>query len=356
MLFQRTATVEISGQLAGAAVAITSALLGAEYWALAFRQIGISVTQSILLWFACDFRPGRYRRDVSIGKLLRFGGALTVSSFLLYFARRIDNIWIGKVFGDGPLGLYEQAYRLLRAPVQQIRAPLQTVSLPAMSVLQDKKVEFARYYYRFVELIAMVSMPAVLVAVIFADDLVLFILGPRWAEVATIFRWFGALAFIEPVSTTRGLVMVAHGLARRQLALQASFAASSTLAVFIGAQYSVNAVALALVVSHYVGLVPSMMFCFRDTAVSPAGFFKALTRPFLGSLAVLLVGGPLLWLLPEGTVRLFLGATACVAAYVATWWCIPPMRRRALELGSIIFSKLRPKKTAPEEGPQKKAP
>lgn len=344
MLFRRTALVEIGAQICGAVVAIGSALLGAEYWALALRQIAIGVTQSVALWFACDFRPRRYDRSVPIGKLLRFGGALTLSSFLLYLARRVDNLVIGKVFGDGALGLYEQAYRLLRAPVQQIRAPLQSVSLPAMSVLQDRHADFARYYYRFIELIAMVSMPLVVVAVVFADDLVLFVLGPKWAEVATIFRWFAALSFIEPVSTTRGLVMVAHGLARRQLALQASFALSSTVAVIIGAQWSVNGVALALVVAHYVGLVPSLVFCFRDTAVTPTGFFTALVRPFAGSLIVAVVGLSLLYVLPEGTLRLLLGTIACLGAYALAYWFVPSMRARAVELGSIIVKKLHPKK------------
>jgi len=47
-----------------------------------------------------------------------------------FFARNLDNMLIGRVWGSQQLGLYAKAYQLLTLPIDQINAPITTAAPP----------------------------------------------------------------------------------------------------------------------------------------------------------------------------------------------------------------------------------
>ncbi len=51
---------------------------------------------------------------------------------LTYVARNIEKMLIGWYWGAGPVGLYNNADRILLLPIQQINTPLTSVAVPAL--------------------------------------------------------------------------------------------------------------------------------------------------------------------------------------------------------------------------------
>src|SRR4029079_15892650 len=97
---------------------------------------------------SCRWRPGLYRRSVSIRRFFRYGGGLGGTQLLSYATTHIHNRAIVGVWGAGPLGLHSRAYQLLMTPLNQINAPLTSVALPVLSRVQDDDVAFDRYLRR----------------------------------------------------------------------------------------------------------------------------------------------------------------------------------------------------------------
>ena len=88
-----------------------------------------------------------------------FGGNLTGFSFVNYFARSGDNMLIGKVWGEDALGLYERAYKLMMAPLQQINPPMGSIIVPTLSRLNDDPERYRRAYFQAVGVFQLISCP-----------------------------------------------------------------------------------------------------------------------------------------------------------------------------------------------------
>src|SRR4029077_17468142 len=94
-----------------------------------------------------------------VRSMLLFGGNLTGFSVINYWARNLDNLLIGRVWGAAQLGLYSRAYQLLLLPVNQITVPITAVAMPALSRLVDSPERYRRAYVRILAKLAMVTMP-----------------------------------------------------------------------------------------------------------------------------------------------------------------------------------------------------
>ncbi len=94
--------------------------------------------------------------------MLAFGGNLTGTRLLAFFARNLDNILIGKVWGSDALGLYSKAYQLMMLPILQLTSPVTAVVVPALSRLQDDPERFRGYYRKAIQALSSLTMPVVI--------------------------------------------------------------------------------------------------------------------------------------------------------------------------------------------------
>src|SRR3954470_7247283 len=99
MKFLVLAVASLSSVIVGYIVGITFAWYGFKYWALVFSQLALVTFNTIAVWIACRWRPGRPRRNTGVGSMVRFGGNLTGFTTINYFSRNLDNLLIGRVWG-----------------------------------------------------------------------------------------------------------------------------------------------------------------------------------------------------------------------------------------------------------------
>ena len=120
--FTALAIIDIIAQLGMITVAIVMAALGFRYWALVGGTLASTLILIILTFYSCPWTPGKMQKGTGVRNMLKFGGRLTVSNFVHYLSRNMDNMLIGKVIGAEPLGLYSKAFSLLMTPLNQIRS------------------------------------------------------------------------------------------------------------------------------------------------------------------------------------------------------------------------------------------
>lgn len=280
MRFKRISFIRILATAISIVLGIVLAILDFDYWAVVAIPISYTVASSALTWAYCDWRPS-FAFDISrITSLMRFGSGITGFELVNYLSRNLDNVLIGRQVGAVALGLYSKSYQLLMLPITQLRAPLNTVALPAMSTLQSQRHRYKEFYDRYVFLLAFFSMPMVVCLFVFAEELILTVLGSQWIEAAYIFQLLALAAFIQPVAGTRGVIMITMGQTRKYFVWGVVNAFFTVLGYFIGINWGVTGVAISYIIVNYVLLVPSLYWGFKDTPADVYSFFKEAAYPF----------------------------------------------------------------------------
>lgn len=285
MQFNSLALIQLGAVGLNIVAGIILAWLGFGYWALIIQGFVFSVLQTGALWILCDWRPDFAFKKSNVGSFLKFGAGLTGFDVVNHFARNMDNVLIGKFVGSVALGLYSKAYQLLMLPITQLRNPLNSVALPALSSLQNDDAKFRNFYTRYLFILAFFSMPVVIYLGIFAEDLILIVLGEQWVEAGFIFQILAIAAFIQPVASTPGIILITTGRVKRYFNIGVVNAVCTVtgfaIGVFMG---GVKGVAISQAVVVYTLFIPALYYNLYKTPVSVALFLKEISLPFIFSL------------------------------------------------------------------------
>ncbi|MHC4590197.1 MAG: lipopolysaccharide biosynthesis protein [Planctomycetota bacterium] len=328
MKFSALAWLPVGASVGSVAVGVVAALQGAGYWALVAMSLASAVIMTVGLWLVCGWRPGPPRRGTEATRaLLAFGGNLTGTRLLAFFARNLDNVLIGKVWGGDALGLYSKAYQLLMLPIQQLTAPVTGVVVPALSRLQDEPERFRDYYRKAIQALTSLTMPIVVFTFVVADELVLLILGPQWGGTAVIFRLLVPAAFVGTFNGAAGWVWVALNQTDRQLRWGLIATPFYIAAFAVGVVWGPEGVAIAFSVVQCVLRYSGLAYCYRTNFLEFRDLWAAIWRPCVasiaaGALALAVLGSGLVP--PQGALASL--ATALVAygiAYLVVWLCTP---------------------------------
>jgi len=305
MYFGKLAVIEIVAMFNSVIAAIILAWYGAGYWALVIMQLVAAISIAVGVWFACDWRPSLPKRGTGVRPMLAFGRDFTGFNFINYFARNLDKILLGKFFGTFSLGLYSRAYNILMLPISQIRTPMMSIAIPAMSRLQNDPEQFKRYYLKLVSIIAFISMPLMVFLVVCSKEVICVVLGEKWLGAVPIFRILAIAAFIQPVATLWGTVLISLGQSRRFLKWGILHAIIMVSSFVIGLPWGPIGIAMSYALANYILVLPSCWYCFRFTPVSLRIFMLAIIKPVGASIFA-------------GTIVVCL--RFCVFGQIGLWW------------------------------------
>jgi O-antigen/teichoic acid export membrane protein len=291
MQFKTTAVIGMISMAAGVITSIIMAALGFRYWSLVGAEFGISITNCLLVWTSCHWRPGMFQRNVGVGPMLTFGGHLTGFTVINYFTRNFDNILIGRVLGPAPLGLYTRAYSLLMMPISQVNAPLAAVLLPGLSRLQDNATEYRKLFLRAVGAMLFVTVPLVVFSAFFAHDVILLWLGSRWLPVARIFRLLAPAAAVGAIVFAPNWLSQTLGRPAQQFHYALISAPVCIAGFLIGIRWGVEGVAISFSIT-FVGLLWG--YVWYATKNSPVRFLDVFMS-FLSALTPACIAGVITW-------------------------------------------------------------
>jgi O-antigen/teichoic acid export membrane protein len=284
MRFSALAMIEIGSMGIGITTGIVMAWYGVGYWALVGLSAATAISYMALVWVFCGWRPGLPVRRAGIHSMVTFGGHLTGFDIVNYFARNFDNILLGRYCGASVLGLYSRAYNIMMLPISQVRGPLHAVALPALSHIQNDHLRYKRYYIKLITLIAFITMPLMVFLFFCSDRVIHLLLGDQWSGAANIFKVLSVAAFIQPVGTTWGLVLVSLGQSQKYFTWGIVNSVVIVISFILGLSWGAIGVAAAYTIATYVLLAPTLWYSFRRTPISMTDFFSAISRPVIASI------------------------------------------------------------------------
>jgi PST family polysaccharide transporter len=211
MRFKALAAVDVLAAAASAVIGVTLAWQTGSYWALFATSLTSTLTSLVCAWVFSGWKPGRPSFEGDFSEIFHFGAGVSGFNILAYFSRNADNLLIGRFYGSDQLGLYDRAYRLLLFPLYQVIGPLGRVMLPTLARLQTDPVRYRNAYIECITLVMTLSQPGLVCMCVFAEELFLLLLGPRWVPAAPIFRWLGVCALLQVMTWTVGWLYLSQG-------------------------------------------------------------------------------------------------------------------------------------------------
>jgi O-antigen/teichoic acid export membrane protein len=319
MRFTTIAAIETAAQFASVLVGIVLALNGWAYWALVAMALAIPGTSTVCFWLATGWIPGGPARGSNVSGMLKFGSTITLNNMIMYVAYNVDKALLGRFWGAEALGVYGRACQLVSIPTDSMGYSAGGIAIAALSRLQGDRDRFRSYFLRAYSLVVAFTVPVTIACALFADDILVVLLGSKWQDAVPIFRIMAptilSLALINPLSW----LLVSSGRIRRSLNMALVIAPLVVVAYSAGVPYGPRGVALGYSSMMTALTVPLILWATHGLPVTAKDILRAVAPPFVSSLVAtavsLLVAYAVAGSLPP-LLRLLVEGSVLVASYI----------------------------------------
>jgi O-antigen/teichoic acid export membrane protein len=288
MRFTALAVVNTVALIVGTAIAIGGARAGYGYWALVAMTVTTPLVSTVGFWLTTAWIPGRPHRRAGIRSMIRFGGTVTLNGLIAYVASNFDKILLGRYWGVDALGIYGRAYQLINIPTDNLNSAAGEVAFSALSRLQDDPARLKNYFLKGYAVIMALTFPITVACAFFADDMILVLLGPKWAAAAPIFRFLAPTILVFAIINPLFWLLSSLGLVGRSLKMGLVIAPVMIVSYIIALPYGPRGVALAYSTVMMLWVIPVIAWSVYGTVISFRDILLTVSRPLASSI---LAGG-----------------------------------------------------------------
>lgn len=346
--FTALAAIDIISLVLSMGIGIGMAASGLGYWALVASAVTYPLISTFCLWFTTDWRPGKVHFQKEVHSMLRFGGAFTLISVIVYTVYNLEKVLVGRYWGAAALGLYSRGYQLINLPTENLTFAFGGLAFSGLSRVRDEPERFRSYFLKGYSLILALTIPMTIAAALFAPTLIPVVLGAKWNDVADIVRFLGPTILVYSLINPLAWMSLSLGMIGRNLKIVSVLAPLVICGYVLGLPYGPRGVAIGYSAVMTLWTVPHIAWCVHGTVISLRDIFAAAARPFVSSIvaAVLAYGvqfrfGQSLAPLPS----LILGVTVFASVYAGVLFYV--MGQKAVYRS--LFQGLRRNSTVEEE-------
>jgi PST family polysaccharide transporter len=285
MRFTALAVISTVGLILGTAIAIGGAKAGYGYWALVAMAVVSPLTTTAGLWLATGWVPGMPRRRVGIRSMMRFGGTVTLNGLVVYVACNFDKVLLGRFWGAAAIGIYGRAYQLINVPTANLNSAAGEVAFAGLSRVQDDPSRLKSYFLKGYSLVLALTLPITIACLLFAEDVILVLLGPTWKAAGPIFRLLAPTILVFAVVNPLAWLLTSVGRVGRLLKMDLVITPIMIAGYVLGLPYGPRGVAFAYSTVMTLWVFPSVIWALHGTVVSSRDYLLALSRPLASSIA-----------------------------------------------------------------------
>lgn len=253
--FRLLANADVVTYGLGYGTGIVLAFLGWGLWSLVAAHLLQSVLRAAILLRA---EPPKLRPRPtwqSFWELMDYGFGQSAGRIGVFLANQADNLVVGRFLGAVALGLYSRAYQLMAVPTALLGDVLDRVLFPTMARVQDDPRRLASAYLQGTAFIALVTLPAGVVAAVLAPELVNVAFGNKWAALVSPFQVLALGMMFRTSYRMSDSLSRATGKVYRRAWRQALYAALVLLGAWVGQFWGVVGVAAGVLVALFINYV-----------------------------------------------------------------------------------------------------
>ncbi|HTT22817.1 MAG TPA: lipopolysaccharide biosynthesis protein [Candidatus Sulfotelmatobacter sp.] len=283
MRFTTLSVIDTGSWVVSTAVAIGAAKAGFGYWALVAMAVTLPLSSTTAFWMSTAWVPRMPSRRAGVGSMMRFGGTMTVTGIIVYFASNFEKVLLGRFWGADAIGIYGRAYQLIRIPTDILNGAIGEVAFSALSRLQDEPRRLRSYFLKGYSLVLSLTLPATVACGVFAPDLIGFVLGPKWKDAATIFRLLTPTILVFAIANPLAWLLNAIGMVGRGVKMSLVIAPLMIGSYLLGLPYGPKGVACAYSAIMILWLVPVVAWSVHHTVISFRDILVTVSRPLASS-------------------------------------------------------------------------
>ena len=291
MRFTDNVTIDAASAAVGTAIALGMAALGFGYWSLICQNVSLPVVSTIGAWIAVPWLPGRPRWTREIRSMMRFGGTVSLNSLVVFVAYNTEKVLLGRYWGAASLGLYARGYQLATLPVQALTSSVHNVAFSALSRMQSEARRLQQAYLKSLSLIVSLTIPVVIGSALFAPEIVLIVLGPKWLGVAPIFRWLAPTVLVLALVNPFAWLLQATGRVARSLNIAFLICPVVILGILAGLDRGPTGVAVGYSSAMVLLFVPIVAWATHGTGITARSYWDSIKRPLVAGA----IGGAAGW-------------------------------------------------------------
>lgn len=231
------------------------ALSGFGFWAILIPKllvmpIWVVVVRSQHAWRNHQpFTMKRWR------DFYEFGRHFLPVELLGAFRGNIDNVVIGSMLGVEALGLYYFAFNAgLGLSLSVINAAGDPIYSKLCRAVRGDKAALQEQFMKSLKLLVLIVTPVIVIQAVLVPFYVPFVFGPAWVNAVPIVALICLSALPRPLMVVGSYLLRAIGRPDLDLRWNISFTALLTIAIVIGAVWSVTGVATAIVIVNFVAI------------------------------------------------------------------------------------------------------
>lgn len=341
MRFRALVITDVAALLVGFVIAVTGAIIGLGYFALALQALAYALFQLLFRFIAARWLPSLPRRDGHTADLLKSGTHIGLSQLLTYAASNVDTIVIGAQWGSTALGYYNRAFQLLTTPLRATVGPLTNVVIPTATRARSEGQDVDSVLLRIQTPLALMTAWIFMLTAGVAPILIPLVLGDQWTASVSIFQVLALGGVVQALSYVNLWAFLLHektaNLLHYNLVTKSVTVLAVVLASLVGVQAVAWAYSLMLLVSWPVGLLWLRIVAHQNFWAYFRNGLRVLTAATVGyvssiALVNMLQGEANDW------VVLFAGAATSTIVYVLVLCLLPSGRRELLSAIAIARS------------------
>jgi PST family polysaccharide transporter len=319
LMFQDVAVIEIVANLLSAVAAVTSAFLGARYWALLIRQLATPLFVAVGVWLKCRWVPSHPELTAGVKDSVRFGLNITGFTMTDFAGRSGDRITIGYRAGAVTLGHYQNALFVYDNLLDVLVFPLHSVAVASLAKMRHDLNALKDAWEKALSMVAFYAMPTFALLAVTSQDVVVLLLGEKWASAGVLLSMLALRGIPHSVERTLGWLHVTAGRSDRWLKWGIGAAAVQFGALLCGLPFGAIGIAVAFVVAMYVLFVPAIAYAGKPLGIGAADVIRVVWRQLVASLTAAGLAFLLRWSLLADSfavTRTAILALACLLTYL----------------------------------------
>jgi O-antigen/teichoic acid export membrane protein len=243
--FDRKARADLAAMIAASLTTLVLAFLGAGPWALI---AGIAVTHTARAAVYLRITPEGIRPSPSLlatRKFARFGSLLSLDRLLWFLFTNVDLLIVGKVLGEGALGLYVVTLSLSSLPLDKVAPLITQVAFPTFSQVQDEPEHVRGAVIASIRYSALAFVPISWGAALLAPEALPLLLGPRWEGGTLLFQLLCTTLPLRAITSLLSPALMGTGLIRTNVQNLGITFAVMGIAYLVGVRFGLDGMAFA---------------------------------------------------------------------------------------------------------------
>jgi O-antigen/teichoic acid export membrane protein len=200
LLFNKEFWFRLVCLILDSSVAIILALMTHSVFAMVWGLIAGVILELILSWLVLTPRPSLSFEWEKAKRIIDRGKWMTGASIFNYLFTNGDNMTVGKLLGEGPLGIYNVAYKISYLPISEISDVVSRVTFPVYTRISTDYERLKRAFLKTTLVTCLLITIAGIGIYVFAQQIVLIVLGPNWTAAIPVLKVLSIFGVVKGAS------------------------------------------------------------------------------------------------------------------------------------------------------------